>query len=360
MIEHTKTVLKQLNNPKPNELGNSVNEFLKILDQPTCIIQDGLDNSRSRVIVTLQHGNEPSGVMALWRWLKSNEKPAVQIVMIIASVNTALQQPMFHYRHLPGERDLNRCYKAPFGDEAGQLAKGILDNIYQAKPEAVVDMHNTSGSSPAFGVATHIDEKHEIITAIFTERLIITHLKLGALMDISELHYPTVTIEVGGRLEEQAHQLAYDGLRRFFLMPEVFKKNSQTTPIQLLIEPIRLKIKPNLSLTYAKTQNSEFDVVLKEDIDQQSFVVQTSPIHIGWVNNGGLNNFAVEEPIKGTSTVPDWLMLNDQGELFLHAGLQAFMLTTNPVIASEDCLFYATKNFRNVETTSNSNKHNNQ
>jgi hypothetical protein len=35
-------------------------------------------------------------------------------------------------------------------------------------------------------------------------------------MDISEHSYPTITGQVGGRLDERAHELEYKGLSRYF------------------------------------------------------------------------------------------------------------------------------------------------
>ena len=53
-------------------------------------------------------------------------------------------------------------------------------------PEAVIDLHNTSGSGPSFGVCTHMDRQHDALVSLFTQRLIVSNLGLGALMEISE------------------------------------------------------------------------------------------------------------------------------------------------------------------------------
>jgi predicted deacylase len=154
--------------------------------------------------------------MALFRWLKSGQRPAVNTVCIVASVTAAATAPRFSHRMLPGVRDLNRCFRPPFADEQGKLAEEILEILRMHHPEAVIDMHNTSGSGPAFGVCTHMDRQHDALVSIFTKRLIVSNLGLGALMDISEHSYPTVTIEVGGHQDEEAHELAYEGLCRYF------------------------------------------------------------------------------------------------------------------------------------------------
>ncbi len=205
-----------IRDPAPGSGGNNVEEFLRWLDGPTCFFFSGEDPGRTRALVTLLHGNEPSGAMALWRWLRSGRRPAVNVVCIVASVVAALAPPLFSHRMLPRARDLNRCFRPPFHDAQGALAQEILEILRLHRPEAVVDMHNTSGSGPSFGVCTHMDRQHDALVSFFTQRLIVSNLGLGALMEISESSVPTVTVEVGGRLDEQAHELAWEGLCRYF------------------------------------------------------------------------------------------------------------------------------------------------
>src|SRR6056297_180008 len=195
-----------LRDPLPADLGGSVEDFLSRLDGPACVFIEGENTARTRALVTLLHGNEPSGVMALFRWLKSARKPAVNVVCIIASVPAALAAPLFSHRMLPRARDLNRCFRPPFDDAQGALAEELLEILHLHQPEAVVDIHNTSGSGPAFGVCTFMDRQHSALVSLFTRQLIVSNLRLGALLDISEHHYPTVTVEVGGRLDPEAHE----------------------------------------------------------------------------------------------------------------------------------------------------------
>ena len=170
---------KFVRNPAVDQLGNNVGEFLRWMDGPTCFLLEGQDTGRTRALVTLLHGNEPSGTMALHRWLRSGRKPAVNIVCIVASVGAALEAPLFSHRMLPRARDLNRCFKPPFEDAQGVLAEEILELLKLHKPEAVVDMHNTSGSGPSFGVCTHMDRQHDALVSLFTQRMIVSDLGLG-------------------------------------------------------------------------------------------------------------------------------------------------------------------------------------
>ena len=112
-----------IRDPLTVELGNNVEEFLRELGGPACFFLEGEDSTRTRALVTLLHGNEPSGAMALFRWLKSCERPAVNVICIIASVAAALEPSVFSHRMLPRARDLNRCFRPPFDDAQGALAE---------------------------------------------------------------------------------------------------------------------------------------------------------------------------------------------------------------------------------------------
>ena len=77
---------------------------------------------------------------------------------VFARVDAAKQGPGFIYRMLPHHKDINRCFKPPYDDShQDQLALALLNKIKSLDPECLIDVHNTSGSSPSFGVTTFMD-----------------------------------------------------------------------------------------------------------------------------------------------------------------------------------------------------------
>ena len=87
-----------IHNPDPASLPQEIGEFLRRLGGPTLVVVDGRDNTRCRAVATLLHGNEPSGVKALLKWLRTGERPAVKLICLIASVQTALHEALFCHR----------------------------------------------------------------------------------------------------------------------------------------------------------------------------------------------------------------------------------------------------------------------
>ena len=329
-----------IRDPLTVELGNNVEEFLRELGGPACFFLEGEDSTRTRALVTLLHGNEPSGAMALFRWLKSGQRPAVNVVCVVASVAAALDPPLFSHRMLPRARDLNRCFRPPFEDAQGALAEEILEILHMHHPEAVVDMHNTSGSGPSFGVCTHMDRQHDALVSLFTQRLIVSNLGLGALMEISEHTYPTVTVEVGGRLDDEAHELAYEGLCRYFRAHTVLAHEDETDwGLELLRNPIRLELLEHVTLTYAEQPCVNYDVTLKPDIEHHNFGSVTPDTQLGWAEGLERKLFSALD-VGGRCAVTRLVRIED-GKLYPAQPLKLFMITNNAAIAHSDCLFYA-------------------
>jgi hypothetical protein len=200
-------------------------------------------------------------------------------------------------------------------------------------------MHNTSGSGPSFGVCTHMDRQHDALVSFFTQRLIVSNLGLGALMEISESSFPTVTVEVGGRLDEQAHELAYEGLCRYFHAPSVLEPPAADWGLELLRDPIRLELNDNVTLTYAELPNASYDITLKADIEHHNFGTVGVDTLLGWAGGPERSLFSAQDA-NGRCAVTRLVRIRN-GELYPAQPLKLFMITNNAAIAESDCLFYA-------------------
>lgn len=328
-----------LHNPGREALASGPEELLLRYGGPLCIKIDGCDDSRCRVLVTLLHGNEPSGLRAVWHWLRSGNRPAVNIILLIASVAAALCEPRFSHRMLPRARDLNRCFRPPFTDQQGHLAEEILTLLQLHAPEAVVDMHNTSGRGPDFAVVAFDDPRHDAVAALFTRRLVVCSLGLGALMEASSEQYPIVTIEVGGREDPEADGIALAGLRRFAEIPQIPWRRDDTPPLQKLDAPLRLELCDGVTLTYADRPRQGHDVTLNPLIENHNFGTVSPTTALGWASAEPRQLFQARDA-SGACAVRELVHVRD-GVLYPARPLTLFMITTNAGIAESDCLFYA-------------------
>ncbi len=334
-------VLDYLNDPSPRTLGRSPVEWLERLHKPTVVRVAGRDRSRTRAMATLLHGNEPSGLLALHRWLLEQHTPAVNMLFLLGGVYPAKMPPTFSMRQLPAGRDLNRCFKEPFEGEEGAIAEAMLAELHSANPECLLDVHNTSGTGPSFAVSITNDAAHQALTSLFTDRLIMTDLRLGALMEYSEQEVPTVTIECGGSQDDHAHQLAYEGLVRYASRSDVLSLEKAEWEVNVLRNPIRVELAPDATIEYCLEPSGHADLTLPPDIEHRNFGIVLPDEPLGWIGNKGLSILTAisHNRIENMEQV---LRVKD-GQIYPAQAIKAFMITTNPVIAKSDCLFYAVK-----------------
>lgn len=313
-------------------LGSHFEQFLAHLGGPAVLHIKGRHSSRCRVVVTLLHGNEPSGLKAIYRLIKNGVMPITDVKVIIGSVSAARTEPLFSNRMLPGQRDLNRCFNGPEHDIQGRLAEAIKAQIALFCPEAVVDLHNTSGSGPSFCVSIGDDSHHQALASHFSRRCIHTDIRLGSLME-QNFGCPIVTVEAGGAQDTEADNNAYQGLMSYFVSDNLFSKVSE---IELLRHPRRLELCSGTTLNFAEQQDQNTQVTLNQDVEKHNFGVTQPSDVLGWTHDQMLTCFQLDKP---SIPVSDFFHV-EQGQIKTRRPLKLFMVTTKPEIAKTDCLFY--------------------
>ncbi|WP_434362911.1 succinylglutamate desuccinylase/aspartoacylase family protein [Parasalinivibrio latis] len=332
------SVLHDISWPTPQALEHGLLAWLESLPGPSWLTLTGRDPTRHRVVVTLLHGNEPSGLNAIWYLAGNKPDCAVTTHFCIANVDAARNGQVFSTRHFEDKPDLNRCFGRTGDDESYQLANEILARIQTLQPEAVVDIHNTSGSSPSFSVAINDDEVHQAVAGLFTERMLCTSVRLGALMEQSTPSCPIVTIECGGVMDESAVEVAKNGLHHFLTTDNPLVPGQAAWPLDMLYHPVRVRLNPGSQICYHDRRVDDADLTLPPDIERHNFGWMAAGSQIGWLGPKGLDTFAVTDGEGGHPV--DSLFYEESGELRLKAASKLFMITSRPDIALSDCLFY--------------------
>ncbi|MDR4495657.1 MAG: succinylglutamate desuccinylase [Nitrospirales bacterium] len=321
--------------PKPDEVGETVEDFLQKLGRPSLLWFPGKDSSRTRAFSTLLHGNESSGVRALHRWIKEGHEPAVNLLCFIGVVHAILTEPFFSTRSVPGWRDLNRCFRPPFEGPDGAIAESLLLEFRSVKPEALIDVHNTSGRSPAYGVTTRGGRQQEFLTSLFSDHLVVTDLQLGALMEATEHDWPTVTIECGGANNHLSHEVAYQGFARYASAESL---QHATPGVTVVHHPLRVEIRPGSTIVYGTERRAGTDLCLPLDVDLFNFGILTFQDSLGWVGPKGLDVLYTKDA-QGCDRSREIFSIHEQ-TLRLVKPSRIMMATTRQDIAQSDCLFY--------------------
>jgi hypothetical protein len=315
--------------------------FLRELGGPTLLHVSGADASRCRVISTLLHGNEPSGIRAVHRWLQAGEQPAVDLWIFIGAIDTALTPPGFAHRSLPGRIDLNRCWLPPFEGEEGALAREVLDRLRELAPEALVDIHNNTGHNPPYGVGSSDSPAELNIVGMFGERFVYSHLRLGTLVEAGLEICPSVTVECGRAGDPKADDIAHRGLCRFVGRETLELGRVEVPHMQVLERPVRVCVAANTRLAFGEVPDAEADLTVVSDIDRHNFELLDPGVRIGWLGSRGA--WPVEALDEDGRDLSREFFCVKGPMLQTKTSLMPIMMTTHPRNALLDCLFYVVK-----------------
>lgn len=323
--------------PSAKQLGTSALEMLRNLGGPGGVFVRGEDPSRTRVLVTLLHGNEPSGVRAMHAWLLRARRPRASCLWIVGAVEAALEAPGFAHRHLRGRPDLNRCFRAPFEGKDGEIAQEILALVREARPEAVLDLHNNTGHNPPYAISTSADPTRLGLAAWFARRLVCSDLDLGALTEVSDHGAPAVTIECGRAGAPEADRIALAGVDAFLASESIAP--APCPHVEVFEEPTRVELRPGATLAIANSPRHDVALTLAPDVDRHNWRRMEPGATIGWVRDG----WPVEALRPSGEDISRELFHIEAGMLRTRQPLIPIMITTDASIAATDCLFYVVR-----------------
>ena len=282
------------------------------------------------------HGNEPSGLRAIFHALRSGERFATDTVFFVGAVEAARAEPRHSHRLLPGGRDLNRCFRAPFDDAEGAVAAALLALVRTEPLEAVVDLHNNSGHNPVYGVGIGDDPGRLGVASLFAEHYVVSPMSLGALHEAFPVGIPAVTVECGRAGERHADEAAIAGLTRFLRAGELPRVEAASGRMHLLRGPVRVRVRPDVSLAYG--EGAKADLTLDADVDRHNFRRQPAGTRIGWLRDSAPWPFEALDA-RGTDVAHD-LFERRGGAIVARRAIVPIMMTTSATIAHQDCLFY--------------------
>ncbi len=341
--------INYLRDPAWQDLHADYEQFLLSMTGPTVIDISGIDQSKYRVFTTLLHGNEPSGIIAIHRYLTEiieQEKPATNLRFIICSVEAAATRPLFTHRYIDGGMDINRCFGKNFFYEYIEVQKGycqraalIEKSIREVEPEMVIDLHNSSSSGPTFAVSSVVTTQTLSLASLFCQTLILSDLSMGSIME-QEFNCPFITIECGGYQDEQAHEIAFSGITQVSQCENIGYIH-QEKPVEVIYRPLRLQLKSETKLSYAQHDEGNSGVTLKDNIECFNFGSAHQGEMLGWIDGNGLDNLQLIDK-SGANVLGEYFYAREN-QLVCRHNLRLFKATTNKSTATKDCLFYVVK-----------------
>ena len=346
--------INYLQDPNWRDLHADYEQFLLSMTGPTVIDITGSESKKCRVITTLLQGSEPSGLIALHRWLTTRdvkELPKTNLRFIICSVEAACVKPLFSKRFIDGSEDINRCFGDKEHDETQidkhvgcyERAQLIVQAIKDVNPEMVVDLHNAPSPCPTFAISHKVTTETISLASFFCQTLVLSDLQLGSLME-QNFSCASVTIECGGRVDQQAHEMAYAGICHIANYEDIGYIQPETC-IEVIYLPLRLYISEGVNLSYAEHDEGYSGITLKQNIDCFNFGGANKGEMIGWIDGNGLDNLNLFNK-HGCNVIDEYFYIREN-QLVCKQNLRIFKATSDKQIALTDCLFYVVKQTNN-------------
>ena len=331
-----------LRDPEPLTLKADYQQFLLSLMAPTVIDVAGHDTKKCRVFTTLLHGDEPSGLIAMHRWLTANPKrgkPTTNVRFIICSVDAASLSPLFSRRFIDGNKDINRCFGTG-NDHSDYLRANLIEQaIREVAPEAIIDLHNTSGSSPAYASGSIITANVLSLASSFCRTMLLSDFKVNSLME-QKFNCPFVTIECGDSHDEQSHEIAYQGIKHISYCENISNFH-QEKQLEIMYEPLRLQLKKGVHLSYSDHDEGSLGLTLKNNIEQFNFGGAQQGQMLGWLDSNLIENLQLLNS-QNKNIVENYFSVRGN-QLICAMNLRIFMATACKDTAKRDYLFYVVK-----------------
>jgi hypothetical protein len=262
----------------------------------------------------------------------------VNVVVFVGSVRTALEPPGFAHRALPGRLDLNRCFVAPGEGDEPELASEALELLRRAGPDALVDIHNTSGDTPPCGIGPAADIAHINLVSLFADRYVHSDLRIGALVEATQGDFPGVLVECGRAGADAADAVARKGLDEYLALPVIETQHLRRNGMEVLDRMVRVCLSPGTKVVFRDRPVSGVDLTIRDDVDRHNFEALAPGTPLGWVD------LSAPWPLQATGAdgrdrSRDLFAIR-HGVLTTRRETIPIMMTTNAESVANDCLFY--------------------
>ncbi len=315
--------------------------FLRELGGAAVLRVPGCDRTRVRAIATLLHGDEPSGIRAVHGWLRGGPVPATDVVVFVGAVGAALAPPAFSNRHLPGRPDLNRCFVTPCPGEEGAIAAEALERVLAVRPEALVDLHNTSGRTPGFAIGRSSRPGLLCLAGLFVRNFMDSRGRsIGSLVDAVGERFPSVVVECGRMGSPEADRVARRGLERYVAAADPWSACGPDDRLDVVGDPVRILVVPGTRLAVGDGPETGTDFTIRPDLDRWNFSDVRPGEVVGWLAPAARWPLHAPED-GGRDASRDLFRADPDGTVRVARPFSGVMFTPRPERAAGDCLGYA-------------------
>jgi len=314
----------------------SDSEALLSFSQPTLIHIKGQDSTVAVLISVLLHGCEPAGFRAFLKEINSKPTYAHDVYYLVGNVKSAQLEPYFTHRLVPGGENYNRTWVDDPKTEGEHQAKEIFDFLKTLPIKAHLDLHSFTAKNTAPHVICSNKESLDLART-FAEIVYLFEMPIGALIEQTKAWGPSCVVECGTNNSPEADEYAYTTLRKFLIECNVIAGENIKVATQVNANVHNIKIKPDVSVTWAEKPQEGFKLTFREDIGRLNHKFIQAGTPLGWTNS--LHHlFTVKN--KHGEVDPGELFEVKEGKLITKIDIVPNLMAANERIAKESGFYF--------------------
>ncbi len=326
--------LRQLEKLPENILTATHNALYDILPEPTLIHLPG-NKGRPLFISALQHGNEPTGFLAIQKLLRKYQHQELPRPVTIFLGNTLAAK--YNLRRLDDQPDYNRIWpgtELPSTPES-EITREIVDVMKQRDLFASVDIHNNTGLNPHYACINKVDYRFLQLASLFS-RLIVYFIRPKGVQSAAFAQLcPAVTLECGRPGQQYGVDHAMEFLDGCLHLAELPDHPVPQQDINIFHTVAQVTIPENIEFTFS---NSDAHLQLNEDLERMNFTELSSGTVLGKINNDSTIPLIARDE-EGIDVTHQFFRIN-ANELVINRKTMPSMLTLDERVIRQDCFCY--------------------
>ncbi len=326
--------LRQLNYLPEGILSTPPASLWKIVPEPTLIHLEG-QQPNPLFISVLQHGNEPTGLLALQALLKKHGNSPLprSLSIFIGNVHAA----RYGVRRLEHQPDYNRIWPGTEaeGYDETKLMQEVFDVMKQRRVFASIDLHNNTGLNPHYACINKLDNRFLQLASLFGRLIVYFTRPKGVQSGAFANLCPAVTLECGRPGQRHGVEHAFDYLNTCLHLNEISAQPAAERNIDLYHTVAQVKPRDDIAFSF---EHTDCDLLLDKDLEKMNFTEIAAGTLFGTVNHNGQIPLVAQDE-QGNIVTDEFFEINNN-ELLMKRRTMPSMLTLDEKVIRQDCLCY--------------------
>jgi succinylglutamate desuccinylase len=327
-LHQTDTLPERLSTIEPHEL-------YTVFPQPTLLHLPGR-SARPLFISVFQHGNEPTGFLAVQALLKQYEnKELPRAISIFFSNVEAARAGLRRLDHQP---DYNRIWPGTDASDGPETSMTwqVVDEMARRRVFASIDIHNNTGLNPHYACVNRLDRRYLQLANLFG-RLVVYFIRPKGVQSAAFAELcPAVTLECGKPGQDYGVEHVLEYLDICLHLTTISDHPVAARNIDLFHTVAQVTIPEWVSFSF---KDHAVNLRLATDLDHMNFTEIPARTVIGAVtHHSAIPLLARHE--TGADVTADYFSINDDRQLVLKKNIMPSMLTLDERVIRQDCLCY--------------------